>query len=119
MAGWRIDVANMTGRYLSDDFNKEVARGIRDAMDKENPEAWLVAENADFSAEDLDGFGWHGTMNYNGFTMPLWQWIHDKDAKLQDHGRMPGKLPKFLVLLWSQRCGNLLPVFHGDHLSQV
>lgn len=94
MAGWRIDVANMTGRYLSDDFNKEVARGIRDAMDKENPEAWLVAENADFSAEDLDGFGWHGTMNYNGFTMPLWQWIHDKDAKLQDHGRMPGKLPK-------------------------
>lgn len=94
LAGWRIDVANMTGRYMSDDFNREVARGIRDVMDTENPEAWLVAENADFAAEDLDGFGWHGTMNYSGFTMPLWQWIHDKDASLQDYGRMPGKLPR-------------------------
>jgi alpha-glucosidase len=68
MSGWRIDVGNMTGRYYGDNFNKEIAQSIRSAMDQANPDAWLVAENADFFADDLDGFGWHGTMNYNGFT---------------------------------------------------
>ncbi len=75
MAGWRIDVGNMTGRYFEQDLNQEVMRGIRSAMDSENPDAWLVAENADHFPLDLDGFGWHGTMNYNGFMRPIWGWL--------------------------------------------
>ncbi len=75
MAGWRIDVGNMTGRYLDQDLNQEVMRGIRKAMDEENPDAWLVAENADHFPLDLDGLGWHGTMNYNGFMRPVWGWL--------------------------------------------
>ena len=94
MAGWRIDVGNMTGRNGSEDFNREVARGIRTAMDEVAPDAWLVAENADQAAEDLDGHGWHGTMNYNGFTKPIWHWINAPKKKLQDSIGMPGGLGK-------------------------
>lgn len=74
--GWRIDVGNMTGRYLGQDINQEISRGIRKAMDDANPQAWLVAENADHSPTDLDGLGWHGTMNYNGFARPLAHWLN-------------------------------------------
>ena len=30
--GWRVDVANMTGRHRADDFNAEVAKAMRSAM---------------------------------------------------------------------------------------
>ena len=73
--GWRIDVGNMTGRYKDTDMQQDVMRGIRTAMDETNPDAWLVAENGDWQTEDLDGFGWHGTMNYEGFMRPLWAWL--------------------------------------------
>jgi alpha-glucosidase len=94
-AGWRIDVANMTGRYRAQDFNQEVARGIRGAMEEVNPEAWLVAENADHAPADLDGFGWHGTMNYVGFTRPVWSWLN-KTTKFADNFLgLPAPIPTF------------------------
>ncbi len=91
--GWRIDVGNMTGRYFDQDVNKEIARGIRNAMDSTNPNAWLVAENADHSPEDLDGFGWHGTMNYNGFVRPLVNWLYRPKKKLKNFAGLPGNNP--------------------------
>ena len=94
LSGWRIDVGNMTGRYYDNDYNKEIARSIRKAMEETNPDTWLVAENADFAAEDLDGLGWHGTMNYNGFTKPIWYWINSGDKKIRDSFGMPAPLPK-------------------------
>ena len=75
MAGWRVDVGNMTGRFKDEDMQREVMRGIRSAVDETNPDAWLVAENGDWQTEDLDGFGWQGTMNYEGFMRPLWAWL--------------------------------------------
>ncbi|HEX7404973.1 MAG TPA: glycoside hydrolase family 13 protein [Candidatus Nanopelagicaceae bacterium] len=93
--GWRIDVGNMTGRYRAQDFNQEVARGIRTAMDEVNPDAWLVAENADHAPSDLDGFGWHGSMNYIGFTRPIWGWLN-KSAKFADNFLgLPVPIPSF------------------------
>lgn len=93
MSGWRIDVGNMTGRYLEDDFNTEVVRGIRKAMDETNSEAWLVAENADNFPVDLNGFGWHGTMNYNGFMRPVWGWLnHDPQVQYGFFGQ-PTDIP--------------------------
>ena len=50
--------------------------GIRQAMDETNPDAWLVAENGDFVASDLNGLGWHGAMNYQGFMRPVWNWLN-------------------------------------------
>ena len=64
-------------------------------MDEVNPNAWLVAENADHSPSDLDGFGWHGTMNYVGFTRPIWGWL-SKSAKFSDNFMgLPTPIPTF------------------------
>ena len=81
MSGWRVDVGNMTGKYGAIDIHDEVMYGIRKAVEETKPDAWLVAENADFVANDLAGAGWHGTMNYQGFSRPLSSWMNES-AKL-------------------------------------
>ena len=81
MFGWRVDVGNMTGKYGAIDIHDEVMYGIRKAVEETKPDAWLVAENADFVANDLAGAGWHGTMNYQGFSRPLSSWMNES-AKL-------------------------------------
>ena len=35
----------------------------------------LVAEHGHDFRADLQGFGWHGTMNYAGFLRPVWEWL--------------------------------------------
>ena len=95
LAGWRIDVGNMTGRHLDQDLNQLVMRGIRSAMDEVNPDAWLVAENADNFPSDLDGFGWHGTMNYNGFMRPIWGWLKENPKVEGGFFGLPTSLPRF------------------------
>jgi alpha-glucosidase len=85
----------MTGIYLDQNLNQEVSRGIRRAMDETNSDAWLVAENADHSPSDLDGFGWHGTMNYNGFARPLVNWFNVPSKKLGNFSGLPGVNPRF------------------------
>lgn len=74
--GWRIDVANMTGRMGADDLAHDVARRIRATMHAVNPEAWLLAEHGHDASGDLLGDGWDGTMDYQGFTRPLWVWLN-------------------------------------------
>lgn len=73
--GWRIDVANMTGRLGDVDLTHEVARQIRATMAAVRPDAWLVAEHAHAAGPDLRGDGWHGTMNYQSVLRPLWTWL--------------------------------------------
>jgi alpha-glucosidase len=93
--GWRIDVGNMSGKYLADDRQKEVSTGIRNSMKAENPKAWLVAENADWNLEDLSGESWQGSMNYEGFMRPLWAWLgNNKNLGIGFHGD-PIAPPKF------------------------
>lgn len=70
--GWRVDVANMTGRYRGDELTREVAQLIRGALTED---ALLVAEHGFDFRRDLDGTGWHGAMNYAGFLRPLWSWL--------------------------------------------
>jgi alpha-glucosidase len=95
MSGWRIDVGNMTGIYRDSDVHDQVVRGIRRAVDDVNPNSWLVAENADHFPKDLDGFGWHGTMNYSGFMRPVWGWLQ-KNPEI-NHGffGVPTPIPSF------------------------
>jgi alpha-glucosidase len=75
--GWRIDVANMTGRHRDIDEAHSVAAEIRATMRAVRPDGWLVAEHAHAAGPDLGGAGWHGTMNYAGFTRPVWTWLAD------------------------------------------
>ncbi|WP_203336158.1 glycoside hydrolase family 13 protein [Nocardioides limicola] len=74
--GWRIDVANMTGRFRDDDFAHDVARTLRATATATRPDAWVLAEHGHDATLDLHGAGWHGTMDYAGFTRPLWCWLN-------------------------------------------
>jgi alpha-glucosidase len=74
--GWRIDVANMTGRYRNDDLLRDAAAAIRAVL---GPEHLLVAEHGYDFRGDLAGGGWHGTMNYAGFLRPVWGWLRRAD----------------------------------------
>ncbi len=94
MSGWRIDVGNMTGKLGRDDLHDEVMHGIRKAMDETNPDAWLVAENGDFMASDLDGLGWHGAMNYQGFMRPVWNWLNRNSEIGGGFQGLPFPMPK-------------------------
>jgi alpha-glucosidase len=91
--GWRIDVANMTGRRRRQDLNHEVARLIREAAG----DALLIAEHCHDFRSDLAGEGWHGAMNQAGFLKPVWQWLRGDDlpAELREHAHgAPTGLPR-------------------------
>jgi alpha-glucosidase len=77
MDGWRIDVANNVGRHGQVDDNREVAVGIRRAVQRANPAGLLIAEHGHDASLDLLGDGWHGTMHYAGFTSPVRSWLID------------------------------------------
>lgn len=74
--GWRIDVANMTGRFADVDVAHEVARAVRATMDRTAPDRWLLAEHGHDASGDLMGHGWDGTMAYAAFTRPVWTWLN-------------------------------------------
>jgi len=75
--GWRVDVANMIGRYRELDVNQDVARWTRDQIG----DALLIAEHGHDFRPDLAGRGWHGVMNYSGFMRPLWTWLLRDDPE--------------------------------------
>jgi alpha-glucosidase len=90
--GWRVDVANMTGRHGAVDVNHDVARAMRRAMAAVNSDSWLVAEHCYDASRDLMGDGWHGTMAYSGFTRPVWSWLGGPDRSIGLMG-FPGGPP--------------------------
>ncbi|MDR0435334.1 MAG: glycoside hydrolase family 13 protein [Propionibacteriaceae bacterium] len=84
MDGWRIDVANMTGRYAADDHHDAVARLTRATVDACNDgTGMLIAEHFFDAARDLDGDGWQAVMNYSGFIRPAWTWLTRADTNLR------------------------------------
>lgn len=76
--GWRVDVANMTGRWKGTDVNHDVARQMRDTMGRWTPKALLIGEHVHDYTVDVPGDGWHGVMNYAGFCKPVWTWLRDE-----------------------------------------
>jgi alpha-glucosidase len=77
--GWRIDVANMTGRLGADDLLPDVARGVRRAVTEARSDGLVVAEHAYDARADLRLGAWHGTMNYAGFTRQMWTWLRGEN----------------------------------------
>ena len=73
--GWRIDVSNMTGRYLDQDLNQEVRRTIRRTMVETKTDTILLGESTNDAASDFPGDAWHGAMTYANFTRPVWGWL--------------------------------------------
>jgi len=91
--GWRIDVANMTGRHAEVDEAHRVAREIRGAATAVKPDALVLAEHGHDATGDLDGDGWHGTMNYYGFSFPVWEWLRDPRHPVPSFG-LPVDVPR-------------------------
>jgi len=87
--GWRIDVANMTGRYKDVDVAHDVARAVRATMAAARPDALLLAEHNFDATGDLAGDGWHGAMNYAGFSVPVWQWLRPAPPLPLAHAMYP------------------------------
>jgi alpha-glucosidase len=73
--GWRVDVANMLARHGADQLEREVWEGIRRAVKEENPQAYLLGENFFDGSRQLQGDHLDASMNYAGFTHPLWFWL--------------------------------------------
>ncbi|CAL8978940.1 Maltodextrin glucosidase [Cellulomonas sp. T2.31MG-18] len=91
--GWRVDVANMTGRHGSDDLTHRVAREMRATMSAVSPETVLVAEHFHDAGEDLRAGGWQAAMNYAGFATPVGGWLVDPSSGLTMPG-MPVPRPR-------------------------
>jgi alpha-glucosidase len=94
--GWRIDVANMTGRLHDVDLLPEVATGVRAAALRSRPDALVVAEHAHDARADLQAGRWYGTMNYRGFTRPVWQWLRGDELPVGASGffELPVEIPR-------------------------
>ncbi|MBI9114332.1 glycoside hydrolase family 13 protein [Sanguibacter suaedae] len=91
--GWRVDVANMTGRYADQDRTHDVARTVRRTMLDINPDSVLVAEHFHDSGADMMGDGWHANMNYSAFTRPVWSWLVDPENDVPALG-LPARLAR-------------------------
>ena len=73
--GWRIDVANMAGRYRGVDL--DARRRPAAARGREAAARRAARRRARTRLPRRPrGGGWHGTMNYAGFMRPAWQWLH-------------------------------------------
>ena len=46
----------------------------------------MLAEHGHDASGDLDGDGWHGTMNYVGFSSPVWTWLRKEDEVVPSFG---------------------------------
>jgi len=81
MDGWRIDVANMTGRIREEDMYLEVAQVIRKTMVDINPDTIMLGEYTGDAAYEVQGDGWQGAMTYSNFTKPVWRWFFNSKTK--------------------------------------
>ena len=80
--GWRIDVANMTGRVRDEDMYSDVAKTVRKTMVAVNPNSLMIGEYTGDAAYQVQGDGWQGAMTYANFTRPLWRWMFQSDQPL-------------------------------------
>ncbi|MBU6347091.1 MAG: glycoside hydrolase family 13 protein [Actinomycetales bacterium] len=99
--GWRVDVANMSGRLGELDMTREVARMTREAVLLEGPDKILIGEHNHDSGPDLDGDGWFGNMNYTAFRNPALMWLVSDEMKNidePDYAKVPqGIIPQVSV----------------------
>ena len=93
--GWRIDVANMTGRHLGEDLNATVRRTIRERMLSINPDTLLVGESTNDATHDFQGDAWHGAMTYANFTRPIWAWLSREGPAEWFFGLPYGGIPRY------------------------
>jgi alpha-glucosidase len=80
--GWRVDAANVAGRSRDVDRSHALQQRLLATVRAEAPDAYVLAEHCHDATADLQGHGWHGTMDYTGFTRPVWSWLRDPDVEV-------------------------------------
>ena len=75
------------GPSRRNDHLLEVASGVRSAA-AVRPDALVVGEHAHDARADLRAGAWHGTMNYAGFSRPVWAWLRGGLADLAGEQRL-------------------------------
>ena len=83
--GWRIDVANMTGRIRQEDHNQAVANTIRETMNEVNPDSFLIGEFTADAASFIQGDNYQSAMTYSNFTRPIWRWLWNKEVATEEN----------------------------------
>jgi alpha-glucosidase len=91
--GWRVDAANMAGRLGGVDLSQELQERLLATVREARPDALVLAEHCHDATEDLQGHGWHGTMDYLGFTDAAWGWLQDPAGEVELLG-VPFPLPR-------------------------
>jgi alpha-glucosidase len=77
--GWRLDVANMTARQGATQLAHKVGRDMRRAVKGDNRDAYIFGENFFDGTPHLQGDELDATMNYQGFTIPMWGWLPGRE----------------------------------------
>ena len=91
--GWRVDAANMAGRCGEVDVSHDLQRRLRATVEAAGEDAYLLAEHAHDATAVLQGGGWHGTMDYTGFTRSAWSWLRGEDVEVELLG-LPVPVPR-------------------------
>ena len=81
--GWRIDAANMAGRQGAVDRSAQLRAALRVTAADVTDDAYLLAEHCHDATTDLQADGWHGTMDYTGFTRPVWSWLVEPSREVR------------------------------------
>ena len=79
--GWRLDAVHMLGDGAGAGRNADHLRAMRAAVKSERPDAALVGEHFAEGTDWLQGDQEDASMNYWGFTLPLWRWLAAADLK--------------------------------------
>ncbi|MCC7206708.1 MAG: maltodextrin glucosidase [Anaerolineae bacterium] len=78
--GWRLDVYNMQARQGAHQLGDEVGRELRAAVKQDRPDAYILGEHFFDGTPALQGDQLDATMNYQGFTIPVWRWLSGRDS---------------------------------------
>jgi alpha-glucosidase len=71
--GWRVDVANMTGRHRGADLYHQVARDLRAASCRRRDVS--SSPSTVMTCRSTSPRRLARAMNYAGFTRPVWTWL--------------------------------------------
>ncbi len=88
--GWRLDVADVVGRFGKDQFCHEIWREVRQAVKETKEDAYILAEDWIDGTDHLGGDEWDAVMNYYGSSRLLRRWMGETDRfELPGWGHYP------------------------------
>ena len=118
--GWRIDVANMAGRYRDLDVTSSVAREVRAAIADARTTRCSSPSTGTTPAATCWATAGTATMNYAGFLRPVWAWLRGDDAPRTRDGflGLPVGVPRSRrSATRSRRCARSAPASRGGRCS--